>query len=61
MNNRLPDLNSEAIDFRVASEFFKPIRKLTLHGLESLKVTTSYQGRVVPTIGSSPFIQPYPA
>jgi len=47
----MPDLNSEAIDFRVASEFFKPIRKLTLHGLQSLKVTASYQGRVVPTIG----------
>src|SRR6266700_966407 len=47
----MPDLNSEAVDFRVASEFFKPIRKLTLHGLQSLKVTASYQGRVVPTIG----------
>jgi predicted HTH transcriptional regulator len=47
----MPDLNSEAIDFRVASEFFKPIRKLTPHGLQSLKVTTSYQGRIVPTIG----------
>ncbi|HEY6331511.1 MAG TPA: ATP-binding protein [Blastocatellia bacterium] len=29
----MPDLNSEAIDFRAAAEFFKPIRKLTLHGL----------------------------
>jgi ATP-dependent DNA helicase RecG len=47
----MPDLNSEAVDFRVASEFFKPIRKLTLHGLQSLKVTASYQGRIVPTIG----------
>ena len=24
----MPELNSEAIDFRAASEFFKPIRKL---------------------------------
>jgi predicted HTH transcriptional regulator len=47
----MPDLSSEAIDFRVASELFKPIRKLTLHGLQSLKVTASYQGRIVPTIG----------
>lgn len=47
----MPGLNSEAIDFRVASEFFKPIRKLTLSGLRSLKVTTTHQGRVVPTIG----------
>jgi ATP-dependent DNA helicase RecG len=47
----MPDLNSEAIDFRVASEFFKPIRKLTLSGLQSLKITTAYQGRFVPTIG----------
>jgi ATP-dependent DNA helicase RecG len=47
----MPDLNSEAIDFRAASEFFKPIRKLTPHGLQSLKVTTGYQGRIVPTIG----------
>ena len=47
----MPDLNSEAIDFRAASEFFKPIRKLTPLGLQSLKLTTSYQGRIVPTIG----------
>jgi ATP-dependent DNA helicase RecG len=47
----MPNLNSEAIDFRAASEFFKPFRKLTEHGLQSLKVTTSYQGRIVPTIG----------
>jgi ATP-dependent DNA helicase RecG len=47
----MPDLNSEAVDFRVASEYFKPIRKLTLHGLQSLKLTTVYQGRIVPTIG----------
>ena len=46
----MPDLNSEAIDFRAASEFFKPTRKLTPHGLQSLKLTTSYQGRIVPTI-----------
>ena len=47
----MPDLSSEAVDFRVASEYFKPIRKLTVPGLQSLKITTTYQGRVVPTIG----------
>ena len=47
----MPELNSEAIDFRAASEYFKPIRKLTLHALQSLKVTASYQGRTVPTVG----------
>lgn len=47
----MPALNSEAIDFRVASEFFKPIRKLTMAGLQSIKITTTYQGHVVPTIG----------
>jgi predicted HTH transcriptional regulator len=47
----MPDLNSEAIDFRAASEYFKPIRKLTPHGLQSLKLTASYQGRIVPTTG----------
>jgi hypothetical protein len=29
----MPELNSEAIDFRAASEFFQPIRKLTRHEL----------------------------
>jgi ATP-dependent DNA helicase RecG len=46
-----PELNSEAIDFRAASEFFKPIRKLTRSELQTLKIVTSYQGRIVPTIG----------
>jgi predicted HTH transcriptional regulator len=47
----MPNLNSEAIDFRAASEYFKPIRKLTEQGLQSIKVTARYQGRIVPTIG----------
>lgn len=46
----LPELNSEAIDFRVASECFKPVRKLTRQGLHSLQITTSYQRREVPTV-----------
>ena len=44
-------LNSEAIDFRAASEYFKPIRKLKRDDLLTLKLVTNYQGRVVPTIG----------
>jgi ATP-dependent DNA helicase RecG len=47
----MPESNSEAIDFRAASEFFQPIRKLTRHELEALKLVTTYQGRIVPTIG----------
>lgn len=47
----VPDVNSEAIDFRVASEFFKPVRKLVRSDLKTLRLTTSYQGRIVPTIG----------
>jgi len=47
----MPSLNSEAIDFRVASEFFKPIRRLERSDLITLKLATHYQGRIVPTIG----------
>ena len=47
----MPALNSEAIDFRAASEFFKPARKLARRDLLTLKITTNYQGRVVPTMG----------
>lgn len=35
----IPELNSEKIAFRVASEYSRPIRKLTRQSLESLKVT----------------------
>jgi predicted HTH transcriptional regulator len=45
------DLNSEALDFRAASEFFQPFRKLLRSDLRTLKLTTHHQGRVVPTIG----------
>ncbi|WP_407674008.1 ATP-binding protein [Paludibaculum fermentans] len=47
----MPQLNSEGIDFRAASEFFKPARKLTAHGLQTLKLTAAYQGKTVPTVG----------
>lgn len=47
----IPELNSEALDFRVASELFAPYRKLTPLGWNTLRVTAEHQGRRVPTIG----------
>lgn len=47
----MPDLDSEAIDFRAASEFFAPVRKLSRRDLESLRLLTDHQGRKVPTVG----------
>lgn len=47
----MPGLDSEALDFRAASESFAPIRKLARRDLESLRLVTSYQGRRVPTVG----------
>ena len=35
----MPELNSEAIDFRVASELFSEYRKLSQSNLETLKLT----------------------
>jgi predicted HTH transcriptional regulator len=47
----VPDLKSEAIDFRAASEFFAPYRQLTSQAWSTLRITTEHQGRQVPTIG----------
>jgi predicted HTH transcriptional regulator len=47
----IPDLNSEAIDFRAASELFAPYRQLTAQALSTLRITTEHQGHQVPTIG----------
>jgi predicted HTH transcriptional regulator len=47
----LPDLDSEAIDFRVASESFAPVRKLARRDLATLRLVTTHQGRTVPTVG----------
>jgi len=47
----MPELNSEALDFRVASESFAPVRKLKRQDLESLRLVTTHQGSKVPTIG----------
>ena len=47
----MADLDSEAIDFRVASESFTGVRKLKQRDLETLRLLTSHQGRKVPTVG----------
>jgi predicted HTH transcriptional regulator len=47
----MPDLNSEEVDFRAASESFEPVRVLKRRDLESLRLVTVHQGKKVPTIG----------
>ena len=47
----MPDLDSEALDFRAASESFAPIRPLRKRDLDTLRLLTDYQGRKVPTVG----------
>ena len=47
----IPDLKSEAIDFRAASEFLAPYRQMTARGWSTLRVTTEHQGRQAPTSG----------
>ncbi len=47
----IPELNSEALDFRAASELFAPIRKLAPSAFRNLRVTAKHQGREVPTVG----------
>jgi ATP-dependent DNA helicase RecG len=47
----MPGLDSEALDFRAASESFTAFRKLARRDLESLRLLTDHQGREVPTVG----------
>ena len=47
----MPDLDSEALDFRAASESFAPVRPLRQRDLETLRLLTDYQSRKVPTVG----------
>lgn len=47
----LQSLDSEAIDFRAASESFAHVRKLRRADLLTLRMTTRWQGRIVPTVG----------
>ncbi len=47
----IPELDSEALDFRAASESFSAVKRLDKRHLEVLRLTTQYQGRLVPTVG----------
>ena len=47
----MTELNSEELDFRVASELFEPIKKLNKQDLLSMNITTKYQNKQVPTTG----------
>ena len=47
----MPGLDSEAIDFGAASEFFAAVRRLGRKDLHTLRMVTDYQGRQVPTTG----------
>ena len=48
---QLPGLNSEAIDFRVASELFAPFRTLKRPDLVTLRILVTHQGKQVPSVG----------
>ncbi len=47
----MPSLNSEALDFRAASESFAQFRTLAERDLDTLGLRTTHQGRKVPTVG----------
>jgi len=47
----MPGLDSEALDFRAASESFAAFRKFARRDLETLRLVTDHQGRKVPTVG----------
>jgi len=47
----MPDLSSEEVDFRAASELFALVRPLKRSDLETLRLITSHQGKKVPTVG----------
>lgn len=47
----MPDLDSEALDFRLASESFADYRQLRPGDLSTLRLITTYQNKEVPTVG----------
>ncbi|HEY5485423.1 MAG TPA: helix-turn-helix domain-containing protein [Candidatus Cryosericum sp.] len=47
----MPDINPEALDFRVASGLFAKVREWNESAAETLNLVTHYQGRLVPTVG----------
>ena len=47
----MPECDSEALDFRAASESFASVRKLKRSDLDTLRLMTKHQERKVPTVG----------
>jgi predicted HTH transcriptional regulator len=47
----MPDLDSEAIDFRAASESFAAVRRLSRKDMETIRLVTEHRGRKRPTAG----------
>jgi len=47
----MPEINPEAIDFGVASGLFTGLREWNENAIESLRLVTKHQGRLVPTVG----------
>lgn len=47
----MPALDSEAIDFRAASELFAPVRRLSRRDLAVLGVVAQHHGKTVPSTG----------
>lgn len=47
----IPELDSEAIDFRAASESFAGVRTLRREDMETLRLISQYHGQAVPTVG----------
>jgi len=47
----MPEINPEAIDFRVASGLFSGLREWSENKMESLRLVTRCQGKFTPTIG----------
>ena len=47
----VPDLDSEALDFRAAAELFAPAWRLAPSELSSLGLTTRHANRTVPAMG----------
>ena len=47
----MPDMNPEALDFRVASGLFAGLRAWSNSTAETLNLLTRHQGRLAPTVG----------
>lgn len=47
----MPDFDSEALDFRLASESFDPVRRLSRRDLQTLGLVTPFQGRQMVSVG----------